>query len=178
MTRYDKTGDQFTWQHARDLYALIAASTAREIEVEVAGLHVHVVKSQPASTQVVTVPAAAPGPTAPAVQSAVDYPPAAVASVAPHPPAAPPAGTSAEEVEVTAPLAGVFYHAPSPGADPFVAIGGEVKAGETLGVIEVMKLMTTVTAPVDGRLVRVVAANEQAVEFGSVLAVLEPADVA
>jgi acetyl-CoA carboxylase biotin carboxyl carrier protein len=82
---------------------------------------------------------------------------------------APPEGTT-----VTSPSVGLFWRAPSPGAPPFVEVGGHVGSGDTVAIVEVMKLMNHVTAPVSGTVVAVLADNGEAVEFGQVLVVIDP----
>ena len=89
-----------------------------------------------------------------------------------------PAGTivlAAGQFEITAPMVGTFYRAPSPETPPFVEIGSVVKKGQPLCLIEVMKLFTTVYAEQDGRVVHVGAENGELVEYGRTLFVLEPA---
>ena len=71
--------------------------------------------------------------------------------------------------EITAPLVGTFYVAPEPGAPPFVQPGDRVNAGQTVGIVEAMKLMNPVKADRAGEVVEVVAANAEPVEYGQVL---------
>lgn len=98
----------------------------------------------------VTAPAAAPAAPEPATQT---------------PAAAPePKGT-----EVIAPMVGVFYAAPAPGDEPFVHVGSKVKAGETLCIIEAMKVLNEVTAEADGEVLEICVADGDLVEFGSCL---------
>ncbi|WP_344838528.1 acetyl-CoA carboxylase biotin carboxyl carrier protein [Nonomuraea dietziae] len=70
---------------------------------------------------------------------------------------------------VTAPLVGTFYHAPEPGAAPYVRVGDRVRAGQTVGVVEAMKLMNQVVAEQEGEVVEVVAGNAEPVEYGQAL---------
>ena len=70
---------------------------------------------------------------------------------------------------VSAPMVGVFYAAPSPGAEPFVRVGSKVHKGDTLCVIEAMKLMNEVTAERDGEVVEVCATDGELVEYGCCL---------
>jgi acetyl-CoA carboxylase biotin carboxyl carrier protein len=89
-----------------------------------------------------------------------------------------PAGTivlAAGQFEITAPMVGTFYRAPSPETPPFVEIGSVVKKGQPLCLIEVMKLFTTVYAEQAGRVVHIGADNGELVEYGRTLFVLEPA---
>jgi len=88
--------------------------------------------------------------------------------------AAPPVHGAVGGLEVTAPMVGTFYRAPSPGAPPFVEIGARVTMGDKLGLIEVMKLYTTIFADVSGRVVAICVADGTLVEYGQALFVIEP----
>ena len=70
---------------------------------------------------------------------------------------------------VTSPVVGVFYAAPSPDREPFVSVGSRVHEGDTLCIIEAMKLMNEITAECDGEIVDVCAVNGDVVEFGQTL---------
>ena len=110
------------------------------------------------AAQPVAVPMPMPGAvTAPAVA------PVAMPA-APGPTAPEPKGT-----EVTAPMVGVFYAAPAPGDEPFVHVGSKVKAGETLCIIEAMKVLNEVTAEADGEVLEICVTDGDLVEFGSCL---------
>lgn len=71
--------------------------------------------------------------------------------------------------DVNSPMVGIFYNAPSPDAEPFVKVGSKVKKGDTLCIIEAMKLMNDVVAEEDGEIVEICAENGSLVEFGQVL---------
>lgn len=93
-----------------------------------------------------------------------------VAPAAPEPAAqAPAAAPESKGTEVTAPMVGVFYAAPAPGDEPFVHVGSKVKAGETLCIIEAMKVLNEVTAEADGEVLEICVADGDLVEFGSCL---------
>lgn len=113
-------------------------------------------------------PVAVPMPMPSAMAAPVAAPataPAATEPAAQAPAAAPePKGT-----EVTAPMVGVFYAAPAPGDEPFVHVGSKVKAGETLCIIEAMKVLNEVTAEADGEVLEICVADGDLVEFGSCL---------
>lgn len=113
-------------------------------------------------------PVAVPMPMPSAMAAPVAAPtvaPAATEPAAQAPAAAPePKGT-----EVTAPMVGVFYAAPAPGDEPFVRVGSKVKAGETLCIIEAMKVLNEVTAEADGEVLEICVADGDLVEFGSCL---------
>ena len=113
----------------------------------------------------VAVPMPMPGAvTAPAVA------PVAMPAAAPEPAAqAPAAAPEPKGTEVAAPMVGVFYAAPAPGDEPFVRVGSKVKAGETLCIIEAMKVLNEVTAETDGEVLEICVADGDLVEFGSCL---------
>ena len=108
--------------------------------------------------------AAAPAPASPA-SAAPAATPAATAQGAEKPP-------SAENV-VTAPMVGTFYASPAPGSKSFVEIGSEVKIGQTLCIIEAMKMMNQIESDKSGRVTSIMARNGDPVEFGQPLFVIE-----
>lgn len=113
-------------------------------------------------------PVAVPMPMPSAMAAPVSAP--AVAPAAPQPAAQAPAATPEPKgTEVTAPMVGVFYAAPAPGDEPFVHVGSKVKAGETLCIIEAMKVLNEVTAEADGEVLEICVADGDLVEFGSCL---------
>ena len=105
-------------------------------------------------------------PAAPAAPAAAPAAPATVAE--PAAPAAP-APVASGATEVCAPMVGVFYVAPSPGTEPFVHVGSKVKKGETLCILEAMKLMNEVVAECDGEIAEICASDGDLVEYGRVL---------
>jgi acetyl-CoA carboxylase biotin carboxyl carrier protein len=78
-------------------------------------------------------------------------------------------------VEVKTPLTGTFYRAPSPGARPFVEVGSQIEPGEQLAIVEVMKLMNSIKAPVKGIVRQILVENETMVKMGQTLMIIEPA---
>jgi acetyl-CoA carboxylase biotin carboxyl carrier protein len=81
---------------------------------------------------------------------------------------------SASALAVSSPMVGTFYRAPAPDADPYVEVGTIVEVGQTICIIEAMKLMNEIESEVRGRVVRILAENAQPVEFGQQLFQLEP----
>ncbi len=71
--------------------------------------------------------------------------------------------------EITSPMVGTFYKAPAPDADPYVRVGDKVKNGQTLCIIEAMKLMNEIQAEYSGKIVKILVKNAQPVEFGQPL---------
>jgi len=113
-------------------------------------------------------PVAVPMPMPSAMAAPVAAP--AAMPAAPEPAAqAPAAAPEPKGTEVTAPMVGVFYAAPAPGDEPFVRVGSKVKAGETLCIIEAMKVLNEVTAEADGEVLEICVADGDLVEFGSCL---------
>jgi acetyl-CoA carboxylase biotin carboxyl carrier protein len=76
---------------------------------------------------------------------------------------------------VTSPIVGTFYRAPNPDAEPYVKVGDHVTKGQTLCIVEAMKLMNEIEADVSGTIVRVLPENAQPVEFGQRLFAIRPA---
>lgn len=76
--------------------------------------------------------------------------------------------------EITSPMVGTVYTAPSPDAEPFVTVGQKVKKGDVVCIIEAMKLMNEVEADIDGEVVEIRVKNEQMVQFGEPLFVIRP----
>ena len=91
-------------------------------------------------------------------------------------PAAPPAaaGSRSDLVDVTAPMVGTFYRAPAPGESPFVELGNRITAGQTICILEAMKLMNELEAEVGGEVVEILVDNGTPVEFGQVLMRVKP----
>ena len=101
--------------------------------------------------------------------------PAPAASPVVAPPASEPtvAESPSRGNEVRAPMVGTFYAAPAPGAKAFVEIGSKVQAGDTLCIIEAMKMMNQIEATHSGRIVSILAENGEPVEFDQILFVIE-----
>ena len=172
-----RTPMELTHEDVAAILDLIERTDVEYLEVEVGGTRIVADRSgrtvaargaAPAAPAPAPAPALAPPPPAPA---AAPPAPAPVAT-APTPPA-PAADTGL--VVVPAPMVGVFYRAPEPGAPPFVDVGTRVEEGATMGLVEVMKMFNGVTAPVTGEVVEVLAGNDEFVEFGQPLFRLRPA---
>ena len=113
---------------------------------------------------------------APAVAAAPAPAPAAAQAPAAEPSASAPASAPAEEesgYEVAAPMVGTFYSAASPGAAPFVQVGDRVSEGDTLCIIEAMKMMNQIEAEVSGTIKSIRVQNGDAVEYGQTLFVID-----
>ena len=98
---------------------------------------------------------------------------ASAAAQAPETPAQPEASATAAGTELTAPLAGIFYRASKPGEAPYVEVGASVKKGETVGLIEAMKIINEVPAPCDGVVTEILAEDSTFAQYGEVLMRIE-----
>ena len=87
--------------------------------------------------------------------------------------AATPADAAAHPGAVTSPMVGTAYTSPEPGANAFIEVGSAVKKGQTLLIVEAMKVMNPITAPKDGTVSQILVRNAQPVEFGEALVIIE-----
>lgn len=151
----------------RELADLLDNSSLSEIEVEENGLKIRVARAAPAAVQmtapVIAAPAAAAAPAAGAPQAAAPATPegAGKDDAANHPGA------------VTSPMVGTAYAAPEPGADPFIKRGDTVEEGQTLLIVEAMKVMNPIPAPKAGVVKDILFSDAQPVEFGEPLLIIE-----
>ncbi|MDR5695377.1 MAG: acetyl-CoA carboxylase biotin carboxyl carrier protein [Armatimonadota bacterium] len=146
-------------EEIRALVQIASEAEITELSVETEHLKVSIKKAPPA---------AAGQPI-----HAASGPPPAPSQAAPHLPAAEEA-EEAKLVPIVAPMVGTFYRAPSPDAPPFVEVGERVEKGQTVCIIEAMKLFNEIPAEVEGRIVKVLAENGQPVEYGQPLFLVEP----
>lgn len=147
----------------KTLIDLVAESDISELEVTEGEGKVRIVKSQPPQFQMMAAqpmmaPQAAPAAPAPAAASA-------------SAPASAPVVESGHKVE--SPMVGTFYRASSPGAPNFVEVGSSVKEGDTICIIEAMKLLNEIEADKTGVIKAVLVENGQPVEFGQALFIIE-----
>lgn len=107
----------------------------------------------------------------------VEARPAAVAAKAGAPAAAesaPGTAASSNQLAITSPMVGTYYRAPAPDADSYVEVGDMVSVGQTVCIVEAMKLMNEIESEVRGRIVQILVENAQPVEFGQRLFLVEP----
>ena len=142
----------------KTLIDLVSDSNVSELEITEAEGKVRIVKGGGAVMQAY----AAPAPQSAPARAALEVPAATVA--------APPA--IAEHV-VKSPMVGTFYLSASPGAKPFVEVGDSIKAGETICIIEAMKILNEIEADKSGTVSRILCENGQAVEYGQPLFEIE-----
>jgi acetyl-CoA carboxylase biotin carboxyl carrier protein len=146
----------------RELAAILREADLGEIEIEQGGMRIKVVK--PETKTVHMAQAYAPAPTAApaaAASAAASAAPASKASLRDHPGA------------VKSPMVGTVYLQAEEGAAPFVKVGDTVNAGATLCLVEAMKTFNPVTAPRAGKVTQILIENQQPVEFGEPLVIIE-----
>jgi acetyl-CoA carboxylase biotin carboxyl carrier protein len=163
---------QLDHDQLQKLLALLGESDIQEFKLEGDDFRLEVRRNLPAAAQPVpglppSLPVAVPPP-APAVA------PAVLAEV----PSAPPpvaAASRSDLVEITAPMVATFYRSPGPGEPVFVEPGSRITVGQTVCILEAMKLMNELEAEVSGEVVEILVENGTPVEFGQVLMRVRPA---
>ncbi|MCG8469928.1 MAG: acetyl-CoA carboxylase biotin carboxyl carrier protein [Gemmatimonadetes bacterium] len=149
----------------KQLIRLVEESDIDSLEVERLSTRVRIRKTPQGAAVPVATPSIAPAP-APAPQEAAAAPT----------PAAPAASAPATDgtVEITSPMVGTFYRAPSPDSPPFVSVGDRIEVGQTLCILEAMKLMNELESEVSGVIREISVENGEPVEFGALLFRIEP----
>jgi acetyl-CoA carboxylase biotin carboxyl carrier protein len=163
-------------EFVRGLIAAVDDSGIDSLEITRAGTRVKISKTPPAGPAPVhyAAPPAAPAP-------APNPGPATAAQAAETAATEPVDGASAEAsdaasglIEITSPMVGTFYRAPAPDAPPYVEPGTRVRQGQTLCILEAMKLMNELESETDGVIREVLVENADPVEYGQVLFLVEP----
>ena len=127
-----------------------------EIELESGDFKIKVRKEVTVSSAVAAIPA-----------------PAMTNGSAPATNGSAPAAPTENFIEVKSPMVGTFYAAPSPGADPFVKVGDKIKKGDTVCIVEAMKLMNELPSEVEGEIVEICVSDGEAISYGQVIAKLK-----
>ena len=147
----------------RQLIQLVQKTGIGELEVSSGGRTVRISASP--ATVAMGLPAVPARPGAPAANAEM---PAEAATPA-HGGAKP-----SNSVAITSPMVGTFYRAPAPDADPYAEVGDMVEVGQTVCIVEAMKLMNEIESEVRGKIVQILVENAQPVEFGQTLFLVEP----
>lgn len=151
----------------RKLVQLVERSAIASLDVEEGELSIRIEKHAPG-----TVVAAPPVYAAPAPSPAPVYAPMPSAPAAAPAPAA--AAPASHLLEVKAPMVGTFYRSSGPDKEPFVKVGDRIAPGQTLCILEAMKIMNEIESEVGGKVVEILVDNAQPVQFDQVLFRIEP----
>ena len=154
----------------KKLIDLVQESGIGELEITEGEERVRIARGGIVTMQPAAAPAAAPAPAAPAAPAMGAAPAGAPATAAAAASAAVAPGSEGHAVK--SPMVGTFYRAPSPEAKPFVAVGDTVKEGQTVCVIEAMKLMNEIEADASGVIKAILVENGQPVEYGQALFII------
>jgi len=142
------------------------------LNIQEHGVEVEIERGAPIVSAVQTAPAVMPtAPAETAVPSVSEEQPAETVSESPAP------ASSADDdkyTKITSPIVGTFYEAPSPTSDPFVQVGDVVEKGQTVCIVEAMKVMNTINSEVKGKIVKKLVENGQPVKQGEVLFLIDP----
>jgi acetyl-CoA carboxylase biotin carboxyl carrier protein len=150
------------YDEIRKLVGLLEEKNLSVFELEVEGLKVKIARNSPAAAPLMAAaPVAASAPGTPETAAAAEARAQAIDAAKGH-------------HLVTSPMVGTFYRAPDPSSAPFVDIGDTVKKGQTLCIIEAMKLMNEIEADVEGTIVEIYAENAKPVEYGQKLFAILP----
>jgi acetyl-CoA carboxylase biotin carboxyl carrier protein len=153
------TAGRIDFDEVRKVIALLEEKNLASFELETEGFKIKIARNVAAHLPAATA--------APAV---------AAIPLAPGEPAPPAAAVEADKTlhMITSPMVGTFYRAPDPTAAPFTDVGDTVKKGQTLCIVEAMKLMNEIESEVDGTVVEIFAENAKPVEFGQKLFAIRP----
>ena len=146
----------------KDIVSAVAAAGIEDFSLEVGDLKVRLRRQATSPAAAGAMPVATPMAAAPSPRGGAQTAASATA-------------VDPRLVAVTAPLVGTFYRSPSPGAPPFVEVGGVVEPDDTVCIVEVMKLMNAVRAGCRGRVAEICADNGALVEYGQALMRIDPA---
>ena len=148
----------------KTLIDLVSESNISELEITEAEGKVRIVKAAPTGPVMMVAAPVAPPVVATAASLAADAAAAVVAADA---------AAEAEGKVIKSPMVGTFYRSASPGSKAFADVGDAVKVGQPVCIIEAMKIMNEIEADCDGKVLRILCENGQAVEFGQPLFIVE-----
>jgi acetyl-CoA carboxylase biotin carboxyl carrier protein len=159
---------EFNLDQLRELIAILNQTDISELTLESGDLRLSIRKNETRAVALESTPVtAAQSPNLTTV---------AVPTSAPSVSAPPPLETSPAKnlIDITSPMVGTFYTTPAPDEPPFVEVGDQVRKGQTVCIIEAMKLMNEIDAESSGRIVEILVDNAQPIEYGQVLMRIEP----
>lgn len=158
----------------RELVAALSQSDVAELTLKSSTFELTLRKQGVVSVASLPTMVAAPEVAAPAVAKSGEVAVlTAEAAVPAAPPAAPP-GKHSDLLTISSPMVGTFYRSPAPDEPPFVNVGDRVSTGQTVCIIEAMKLMNELEAEISGEIVEILVNNSEPVEFGQTLMLVRP----
>ncbi|NJK60411.1 MAG: acetyl-CoA carboxylase biotin carboxyl carrier protein [Oscillatoriales cyanobacterium SM2_1_8] len=162
---------EFNLEQLRELIAMLDRTDISELTLEAGDLRLNIRKRD--KETLVAPGVLAPGILATGVPAIAEVTPAvdptpAMAAESPNSPKPSPV-QAAKLTDVVSPMVGTFYRAPAPDEPPFIEVGETVRKGQTVCIVEAMKLMNQIEAEVSGRVVEILVQNAQPIEYGQVL---------
>ena len=154
----------------KEIIQLFSDSNVHSLKLELDGLVLRLDKEGKTKAEVVTI--APPATAMPQETTALQVSQAQPQSPKPSP-ATQPANKDADFI--TSPMVGTFYRSPSPGAAPYVSVGDTVKKGQTIGIVEAMKIMNEIEADFDCKILEIEVNDTQPVEYGTKLVMVQRA---
>lgn len=149
------------YKELKEILKYINDANITEFKLELADFKIEIKKGSTVPLQTIMAPAVVHA-------TSVAHAPAAMAEPALK------ASNDDKYLKVVSPMVGTFYASPAPGAKPFAQLGDTVKPGQTVCIIEAMKLMNDISSEVSGRVAQILVQDGQAVEYGQVLMLIEP----
>jgi acetyl-CoA carboxylase biotin carboxyl carrier protein len=168
----ESKGSAMDLKEIKRLIQLVQKSGIGELEVTEGGRTIRIAAAPPAATMAAGMSYVIGAPASGAVNPAAEA--SASSSGWQATPEAKAPSPDAHLVPVVSPMVGTFYRAPAPDADPYVELNTQVDIGQTVCIVEAMKLMNEIEAEVRGRIVRILAENGQPVEYGQTLFLVDP----
>jgi acetyl-CoA carboxylase biotin carboxyl carrier protein len=169
---HPSTPTEMKTSEIRDLIDFIAHSGLNEVNIETKELKLHVKREPDQKVMKAAAPVVAAMPAAPVVSAPL--PPVPPPALAPAPKTEKPAPEIKNTVEIRSPMIGTFYRSSNPDSPPFVSVGDKVSKGQTVCIIEAMKLFNEIESEVSGTVVKAMVENASPVEYDQVLFVVEP----
>lgn len=166
-------------EQIRELLSVVSSTDVTELTIEFGDQRITVKKSPPVALDAGPKPIATKshievermGAQAPAAVAVAPAPAQAAAPVAPAPE---PEKVSNGYIEITSPMVGTFYRSPSPDSPPYISVGDHVREGQTVCIIEAMKLMNDMPSEVTGKVIKILVDNGTTVEYGQPLFLVDP----
>jgi acetyl-CoA carboxylase biotin carboxyl carrier protein len=159
---------EFNLDQLRELIAILNQTDISELTLESGDLRLSIRKNETKPVALASNPVVAtPQPSLATVEASNSSPSVSLP---------PPLDTSPAKnlIDITSPMVGTFYTAPAPDEPPFVEVGDRVSKGQTVCIIEAMKLMNEIDAESSGRVVEILVDNAQPIEYGQILMRIEP----